>query len=184
MLVRLIDADEHIDLDLHKWYLDDGVLAGPVSSVLRAFHIISSEGPDLGLSLNLGKCELYSHNAANFSHWVKPGLHRVRFPADIVIRSTLPHFLLLGSPIGDANFCSSYINKLRASNQKLLSSLPLLHDPQVALHLLRSCASFCKFVHIARTTPSDLVSEPLQRCDEDFRTCFAQLAAQGEMYNL
>jgi hypothetical protein len=50
----------------HKWYLDDGVLAGPTASVAKALTIIRREGAPLGLNLNLAKCELFSRKADNF----------------------------------------------------------------------------------------------------------------------
>jgi hypothetical protein len=48
------------NLVIHKWSLDDGVLAGATEDVQRALAIIQSSGPDLGLNLNLSKCELFS----------------------------------------------------------------------------------------------------------------------------
>ena len=176
VLVRKIQADCP-DLLLHKWYLDDGALAGPTSVVARALSIIRLEGSKLGLHLNLSKCELFSRTASNFD-FEQPDsiLGRVRFPQRLDQRSTSPHFLLLGSPIGDAAFCAQHIHKLRDKNKKLLDSFVQLEDPQVALHLLRSCASFCKFVYIARTTPPDLVHDPLQFCDNDVRAAFAHFA--------
>jgi hypothetical protein len=92
-------------------------------------------------------------------------------------RSTTPNFVLLGSPIGDAHFCASHIDMLRTKNKKLLDAICQLEDPQVSLHLLRTCASFCKFVYIARTTPPQLIYDPLKQCDIDFRSCLARLAA-------
>ena len=42
--------------------------------------------------------------------------------------------------------------------------------------LLRTCASFCKFVYVARTTSPHLVRDALLLCDLDIRECFASLA--------
>ena len=50
-------------------------------------------------------------------------------------------------------------------------------DPQVALILLRLCASYCKLIHLARATPPSLVSEALQLFDVEVRQCFAQSIA-------
>ena len=58
-LVLLIQG-ECPELDLHAWYLDDGVIAGPSAVVRRALSIIAQHGPERGLHLNLGKCELIS----------------------------------------------------------------------------------------------------------------------------
>ena len=45
-------------------------------------------------------------------------------------------------------------------------------DPQIVLLLLRHCASFCKLVHLARSTPPSLVSEGLALFDEEVRCHF------------
>ena len=163
----------------HKWYLDDGALAGPTASVAKALTLIRREGAPLGLNLNLAKCELFSRKADNFNFKQQDLDLNVRlcFPGNLSQRSTSPHFLLLGSPVGDADFCANHVLKLRNANKKLLDSLCKLEDPQVALHLLRTCASFCKFVYVARTTPPQLVHKPLQLCDNDIRSSLSQFAA-------
>ena len=41
-------------------------------------------------------------------------------------------------------------------------------DSQVALLLLRQCGSFCKMLHLARSTPSLNTADALQMLDNDF----------------
>ena len=41
-------------------------------------------------------------------------------------------------------------------------------DPQVALLLLHQCGSFCKMVHLVRSTPPSLMADALQMFDNDF----------------
>ena len=50
--------------------------------------------------------------------------------------------------------------------------LPKLHDPQVAITLLRMCGAYSKLVHLACSTPSDLVIVPMTRFDNDACSCF------------
>ena len=69
-------------------YIDEGVVAGPISAVLRVLSIIKDLGPPLGLHINLSKCELFSVNDQS------------RFP-DEMKKSNVPHFDILGAPIGD-----------------------------------------------------------------------------------
>ena len=60
-LVSSIDADDGcLNLILQTWYLDDGVLANNHTAVLHALQIIEEMGPDLGLSINRAKYELFS----------------------------------------------------------------------------------------------------------------------------
>ena len=52
-----------------------------------------------------------------------------------------------------------------------------MHDPQVAATLLCKCGAYCKLVHLACSTPSDLVITALTRFDSDVRSCFEECGA-------
>jgi len=174
---RLVEACPR--LDLHKWYLDDGILAGPCVDVLRALAILQTDGPPLGLHLNLAKCELFTPEPDNFlrTFYFAEQDRTVSFPAQLNNREFQPVFQILGSPIGGLDFCAARVRLLCDANKKLLGRIVELGDPQAALHLLRTCASFSKFVYLARTTPPSLVRQALVRCDEETREAFASLAA-------
>ena len=93
------------------------------------------------------------------------------FPSDIPC-SACPHFELLGAPIGSAEFCAQYIESKRKDALHLLSLLPQLCNPQVAVTILRSCASFCKLAHLARSTPPSPMSESVfSQFDNDVLHC-------------
>ena len=77
------------NLELSKWYLDDGVLAGPEADVLEAFKLIQSLGPAMGMELNIKKNELIKFSDL-------PGGFPKECEGDFV------NFDLLGAPIGDA----------------------------------------------------------------------------------
>lgn len=153
-------------------------MAGSTSDILCALAILEREGRPLGLHLNLAKCELFSSIEDNFESVVHaPGMGRLSFPRQLSARSSVPNFILLGSPVGDIDFCSQYVAKLRTANSKLLERLSQLEDPQVALHLLRTSASFAKYVYLARTTPPHLIRDSLLACDNDIRASFESFAA-------
>ena len=86
-----------------------------------------------------------------------------------------PNFEILGTPIGDVILCNKFLAQKRAKAVKLLSQLLGVGslDPQIALLLLRQCASFCKLVHLARSMPPSLVSEGLALFDEEVRRYFS-----------
>ena len=106
-------------------------------------HLIEELGP---IFINLAKCELFSRNELSST-----------FPV-MIKSSQVPHFEILGAPIGDFLFCSKFIASRHKIASKLLSKLEEVAsiDPQVALILLCLCAGFCKMVHVARTTPHHL----------------------------
>ena len=133
---------ECASLLFHRWYKDDGVVAGPISVVLSVLSItiIKDLGPPLGLHINLSKCELFSVNDLS------------TFP-DEMKKSNVPHFDILGAPIGDFLFCAKYIAQKRTDAFKLLQQLAQVgsSDPHVAMLLLRQCGGFCRLIHLAST---------------------------------
>ena len=95
------------DLSYHAWYLDDGVLAGPRSAVLRALTIIQDQGPSLGLIINIPKCEIFSRSDIS------------SFPPAMK-GSNCPNMVILGIPIGDQAFCSTFISGKHGEAKALL----------------------------------------------------------------
>ena len=141
-LIVAINA-ECPELALNLWYLDDGVLAGRTADVEAALGVIARLGPDLGLELNLVKNEVVFF-------W---GDTPDPFPAQV--ERFRDGFELLGSPIGDEAFCTSFISKFTAKAVKhTLGPLSSLDDPQVVHMLIRLCASFCRVVHLLRAVPT------------------------------
>ena len=125
----LIDAIRSAcpNLVLNCWYLDDGVIGGTAKDVHKALDILQTLGPELGMDLNLTKNEL-----VKFSD--KPD----DFPSEFARFNR--NFELLGSPIGDADFCTEYISEYtRKRVRHMLSALQSIPDPQVFHFLVRYC---------------------------------------------
>ena len=85
-------------------------------------------------------------------------------------------FKLLGAPVGKVQYCQALTAKRAAKVQSSLDAIGELPDPQVALALLRSCASFGKLVFAARATPFDVHQEQLLAYDQAVRRCFEQFS--------
>eukprot|EP00731_Ephydatia_muelleri_P034861 Em0082g8a len=100
VLQQIISAIvEDVDCEsllFHHWYIDDGVVAGPVAAIARVLAIIQESGPPLGLNINIAKCELFSSRDLS------------SFPEEMR-RSNVPHFEILGTPIGDLVFCAKFV---------------------------------------------------------------------------
>ena len=162
-----IDADDDcFSLLLQAWYLDDGVLAGSRPAVLRAVHLLEELGPALGIHINLTKCELFGR------------MGNTAFPPS-VRSSLLLNLDILGAPIGDYLHCTHFICEKVSQAKGLLSALVdvAAADLHVATSLLRICGSFCKLVHLARTTPPSISADSLQSSDEEVRICFSSCLA-------
>ena len=152
-------------LDLAFSYLDDLVLAGKQEAVAQGINQLQDSTGPLGLRLNRSKCELIpASQNGNDINW---GL----FDTDIQ-RNLNGGFKLLGAPIGKAEYCQQITAKRADKIQRCLDAIGELNDPQVALALLRSCASFGKMVFAARTTPFDVHQEQLLLFDKAVRKCF------------
>ena len=121
--------------------MDDGALAGPRSTVSNILALLQELGPPLGLHVNIPKCEVFSQSSLDC------------FPSDIK-KSNNSNIDILGSPIGNTEFCHQFIRKQSEAKSRL-EDVSLI-DPQVALTLLRVCGGFCRLVHLARTTPPSL----------------------------
>jgi hypothetical protein len=50
---------EFPDLDLSVWYLDDGTIIGHKDDVFKVFELLRTEGPKIGLHLNVKKNEIW-----------------------------------------------------------------------------------------------------------------------------
>jgi len=165
VILQFIDAVNLRDLvKLNLWYLDDGTFVGTRSSLLSLLSLFTSHGPDFGLHLNLSKCELF---------WPSGDPTFPEFPSDIKRVTSLE---LLGSPLwGDENFfhkfLSSRLDKVATTQDKLA----LLDDPQVELHLLRSCLSSCKIIHLLRTVPLSVLRPYLCQFDHNLRSCLSRI---------
>ena len=85
----------------HAWYQDDSVFTGPRLAVFRALSIIQERGPALGLFINVAKCKLFSLSDLSM------------FPS-MMKTSHVPHFEILGAPIGDAIFCATFVSQICA----------------------------------------------------------------------
>ena len=112
-----------------SWYLDDGSIVGPRTEVSNFYNFISSYGPRYGLFLNPSKCELF---------WPSGNQTFPEFESKIWRLSQ--GVSLLGSPLwGPDAFFADSVQTTVEKAKTLHQLLPYLQDPQVALHLLRSC---------------------------------------------
>jgi hypothetical protein len=139
-------ATQSDPLDLHSWYLHDGLLIGRHSSLAWALDILQSpEVLALGLHLNLSKCVLLwpeDPPSATLQTYIA-GL-----PEFGMVEATI-----LGSPIG----CDEFIaDKMSATLPPLVAAHKTLAEmdcPQIELLLHRASFSACKVTHLCRTVP-------------------------------
>ena len=119
-------SEEVPSLELNVWYLDNGILCGSRSELLKALNILELEGPRRGLYLNRDKCLLF----------VPPGDYNSNdgFGNIPIVQDG---FVLLGSPVGSPSFIASHASAKVEEVKKLISFLPDLKDSHMQFCLLR-----------------------------------------------
>ena len=164
LLERLDRGRSPTGLQLSYSFLDDLTLAGEQVAVAEAFNYLKAESLKIGLHFNTSKCEIIPAAAHN-AH-----LNKNLFPADIIYRDD-GNFELLGGPIGSSTYCNEHTQSRVNKAKEILSAFGELPDPQVALTLLRHCASFGKLVYSLRVVPHHSHRSALQNFDDAVRDC-------------
>ncbi len=52
---------KQLQSDINVWYLDDGTIGGNPTTLLKDLEIIANSGFEIGLQMNLEKCELVTN---------------------------------------------------------------------------------------------------------------------------
>ncbi|XP_056686000.1 uncharacterized protein [Spinacia oleracea] len=151
-LIHLIN--EKCNLDFMAWYLDDGTIIGETALVSSALQVITTEGPAMGLHLNVEKTEIF---------WPTPdrrSYDSTLFPPSIA--HPRDGVQLLGGPVSlKADFCSRLIEDRVAKAVGLMEAVAELNDPQSELLLLRCCVGVSRLYFSLRTClPHMLGSAP------------------------
>ena len=164
LLVHLHNRRSENGLQLSYSYLDNLILAGEQHAVAEAFECVRNSAVDIGLSFNTSKCEIIPAAGHESS------FNKDLFPEDVIIRSD-GNFELLGGPIGCDDYCDNHTQDRVNKAKELLSALGELPNAQVALTLLRHCASFGKLVYSLRVVPHGKHRRALRSYDEAVRDC-------------
>ena len=164
ILHRVNEGRSDHGLQLSFSFLDDLVLAGEQLAVSHAFHFVMDLARQIGLTFNTNKCEIIPTAGPNAQIDIN------LFPDGIKYRED-GNFELLGGPIGSDSFCNEHTKSRVDKALEVLKALGELPDPQVALILLRHCASFSKLVYSLRVVPHQKHSSALQEFDIAVQDC-------------
>ena len=166
VLQELASSRTRGGLELVYSYLDDLCLAGDASAVAAALNTLKGRCADMGLTLSTGlvdddgqviskdTCELI------LTGGVASTVDVSHFPDDFkVVRDG--NFELLGGPVGSRDFCNQHTHGRVTKALRVPTALGEVSDPQVALQLLRRCASFSKMVYSIRAILASFHAEAL-----------------------
>ena len=149
-----------------------------VASVMAFLDALQQHGGVFGLRPNLSKCEVF---------WPSGNQCFSEFPSSVkrVILSDFSDPVFLGSPVwGSSAFFASFITDVIEKVFALQEHLQDLRNPQVELHLLRSCLGVCKVNYLLRTIPPATIMSQLQLFDRYLydalsRICNASISAHA-----
>ena len=122
--------------------MDDFTLGGPEDLVDQDIAVVTSTGADLGLDLNVNKCEIVHPNGVVLNS-----------PFLLSFKSVMPEAaMLLGAPLLPGKNLDDTLDICCSDLSRAISRLSSIesHD---ALLLLRSCFCAPKIQHILRCTP-------------------------------
>lgn len=122
-----------------RWFLDDGTLRGKTRAVETMFGDLVHKSPEYELKVNVEKCKQWGPVPSRTA--VAPCV-----PWDSGVK-------VLGIPVGSPGFVTEYSRKVLSKLQACLERLKLLGCAFSAFHILRSCLSACKVIHLLRTLP-------------------------------
>ena len=143
--ITLDEVTRDIGTPLNSWYLDDGLLGGPVDLVADALTALKPALLDLGLGVNARKCTATFPNSG--------GTNDVETITNVLpaVQVTEPgSFTHLGAPVAREAIASSLTKK---SREFRLMCERLTHiEPHAALFLLTRCLGIPKLQYILRTS--------------------------------
>jgi hypothetical protein len=155
------------ELDINTWYIDDGTLIGSSEAVLRALEILSTEGPAIGVHVNLSKCELLALSSTS---------DLTDFPAQISREEGGVE--LLGAFVGGIQeLTDAYVNSRVDKIEEIVSKLDSLKNLQAKYIILRQCALYAKFNFPMRVTHPSLYPTAKLRYDMILRESISSLAS-------
>ena len=153
------------NLKLNAWYLDDGLIIGPIAEVRLAYEILQAEGIESSLEMSEEKCELF---------WPTANPEWNTFPEGIK-RIVSPGVDLLGSFIGAGDIAEVVVGKRVDKIKLILSSLKGLDHAQLEYTLLRTCLGFPKMAFALRTAPPELIKDQCVNFDEAMHAYLSHL---------
>ena len=116
---------------------------------------MSQELRKVGLEINYSKCRLLTGGSVTTFPKLK----------QVAVSTSDAGLIILGSPVGSAEFSRAKAVDLCASASNFCKKLAQLKNPQVGVALLRYCCGVCKVLHLMRTVPSSLLQHELETLD-------------------
>ena len=159
-----------------SFYLDDGILIGPLEDLANAFAHLARELAEVGCLINTEKCVLWGPGLS------KESIQGFNLPGDHPFRHVAsPRFdagegiTVLGIPVDppgiSAGSKAAFSNSIQAL-RRVCDTIRTIHDPQVAHCLLRQCGDAGRLNFLLRSTGAVGSLDILHEADSIILSCF------------
>ena len=135
-----------LNSEFNVWYLDDGTLGGNRDTVLNDFIFLRDKLHNIGLDLNISKCELFISDTTDRQTTLQ-NFNAVADGIKIIDKSSL---CLLGSPVLEESFSDFIENKIQNFND--ISERLFKINIHSAITILRYCCFGPKLTYILRAS--------------------------------
>ena len=169
-LVKLVSAIPGIIWS--PWYLDDGSIVAPVSVIPDASNAVTTHWPAYGLHLNLGKCSSTVHGISQ-ALLQRCGVPNVPSHSLAEGQGTC----LLANPLGTEDFVKGFVSDTVLKVQSFTDKLGDLHNPQVALYLLRHSLGIARVTHMLRCIDPTVIKPQIDGFDAVLFSALGQICA-------
>ena len=146
-----------------RWYSDDGNIIVTAEEAQQVLGFLQTHGKPLGFTINLTKTKAWGLSECN---------QDLRLSCPFQPASG---FIVLGTPVGEDDFVSTFLEDKLTSVGTLFDQLESLVDPQLAFHLQRFCLGTCKRSHLLRTIPVHQTRQFTARFDQLQRSRFEKM---------
>ena len=164
------------DLLLNIFYADDGTLIGTPETVARALAIIEREGPAVGYFIEPAKSKIFwpSMSLPRLQPLLTayPTLQIQGTPTGEISTGPTDGIVIFGAPLGSPAYIRHFLDTKMAALGRVLDDISAIPDPRLAFHLQRSTAGICRFTHLARLLPADVLGPTAVEFDTRQRALF------------
>ena len=177
----IVKSLEQFALQWGVFYLDDGLLVGPLSRVELAFRFLCDSMLKLGLTINQKKYAIWGPGAELCKSL--PTEHPL-FQVPQTGYEAGTGVKMLGVPVGrpgETTYQDKQLETKIVALEKACHAITGVPDPQLQHCLLRQCLDACKLQFFLRTTPCDGTTAKglLARADEAFFGVMEEMVGGG-----
>lgn len=181
-LDQCVEAEQ--TLEWATWYLDDGTIIGSPEAVGNYLSRLVPALKDVGLEVNLKKCQLWGPGTQSELHSTLMGLSEDHPLRNIPVVPFDPQegIIVLGVPVDVPSSVSAGAKKWTAASDatiKLLKKLRKLPDGQLRHCLLRHCLDACRVTHLMRSKCREAAANSVPQLAHALREAVADIVGCG-----